>query len=119
MGIIILEDIHLYGKHGCYDEEAMLGGHYELDVYIKTDIRDAAASDELSDTIDYEQAYNYCVDIFSTRHNLLESLAYKMGTGLLKKFDSATAIRVKISKLHPPLPGKVGKSTVDYRTADY
>ena len=119
MATIALENIHLYGKHGCYDQEAVLGGHYELTVYVRTDISDAAKSDELRDTIDYEAVYNLCIDIFAERHNLLESLAYKMAKGIMKAFDEAKGVRVKLSKLHPPLPGKVGRSTVDFRTEDY
>lgn len=119
MATIALENIQLYGKHGCYDTEAVLGGHYILDVFIKADIEDAATTDELSKTIDYEQVYNFCIDIFGTRHNLIETLAYKMAEGLLDKFDEAIGIRVKISKIHPPLPGQVGKSTVDYCTINY
>ncbi len=119
MAIIALENIHLYGKHGCYDAEAMLGGHYEMNIYVKTDVREAAETDDLKHTIDYEAVYNYCIEIFSTRHNLLETLAYKMAHGLLKKYDSAHAVRVKLSKLHPPLPGQVERSTVDYSTPEF
>ena len=119
MATIALENIQLYGKHGCYDTEAILGGHYELDVFIKADIEEAANTDNLSKTIDYEQVYNYCIEIFSTRHNLIETLAFKMAEGLLDKFDEALGARVKISKIHPPLPGQVGKSTVDYRTVHF
>ncbi len=119
MAIIALENIHLYGKHGCYDAESMLGGHYELDVFIKTDIEQAALADDLEHTIDYEAVYNYCVEIFGTRHNLLEALAYKIANGILKKYESAIGVRVKLSKLHPPLPGQVEKSTVDYATSNY
>ena len=119
MATIALENIQLYGKHGCYDTEAILGGHYELDVFIKADIKDAATTDDLSKTIDYEKVYNFCIEIFSTRHNLIETLGYKMAEGLLDKFEEAIGVRVKISKIHPPLPGQVGKSTVDYSTINY
>ena len=119
MATIALENIHLYGKHGCYDAEAMLGGHYELDIFIRTDIEKAVHTDELEDTIDYEAVYNFCMEIFGTRHNLLETLAYKMAQGLMDKYDSAIGVRVKLSKLHPPLPGQVEKSTVDYQTNNF
>ena len=119
MATIALENIHLYGKHGCYDQEAMLGGHYELDIYVRTNISEAAKSDALEDTIDYEAVYNLCVDIFAERHNLLESLAHKMAHAIMDNFEDAKGVRVKLSKLHPPLPGKVGRSTVDFRTDKY
>jgi dihydroneopterin aldolase len=119
MAIIALENIQLYGKHGCYDTEAVLGGHYELDVFVKVDITEAAQSDDLTKTVDYEQVYNFCIEVFSTRHNLIESLAYQMAEGLLDQFDDALGVRVKISKIHPPLPGQVGKSTVDYHTVHF
>lgn len=114
MAIIALEEIHLYGQHGCYEAEAIIGGHYELSIYVETDVQQAAQSDSLDFTVDYESVYRYCVNIFSERHNLLESLAYKMAHGILASYPKAIHARIKLSKLHPPLQGKVGKSTVDY-----
>lgn len=119
MAIIALENIQLYGKHGCYESEALIGGHYELDIYVRASISRAAETDELEDTIDYEGVYNYCVDVFAERHNLLESLAFKMAEGLVQNFEDAIGVCVKISKIHPPLPGEVGKSYVEYTTSNY
>jgi len=119
MAIIALENIHLYGKHGCYEAEAMLGGHYELNIFIKTDIVRAAKTDDLAHTINYEEVYTFCTELFATRHDLLETLTHKMAHGLLNKYRMAEGVRIKLSKLHPPLPGQVEKSTVDYQTANY
>ncbi|MFM1893557.1 MAG: Dihydroneopterin aldolase, partial [Bacteroidota bacterium] len=35
------------------EEEARIGGHYLVDVDIKTDFTQAALNDSLSDTVDY------------------------------------------------------------------
>ena len=114
MARISIEKVHLYGKHGCYEAEAALGGHYELDVYIDTKIDKAAKSDKLEETIDYEKVYDLCLEIFGTRHNLLETLVYKMAHQIKDSFENVKRVRVDLAKLHPPLAGKVGNCTVSY-----
>ncbi len=114
MAIIALESIQLYGKHGCHESEAILGGHYELNISLETDIRAAGISDQIEDTIDYERVYALCLEVFEHRHQLLESLAYEMAHSLKKEFPSARRVEIKLSKLNPPMAGHVGKSTVIY-----
>jgi dihydroneopterin aldolase len=114
MATISIEKVHLYGKHGCYEAEATIGGHYELNVHITTDITKAAKKDELEHTVDYESVYELCVKIFGTRHKLLESLVYKMAHSIKDSFKDIKKVRVDLAKLHPPLAGQVGKCTVSY-----
>ncbi len=115
MGIIALESIQLFGKHGCHESEAILGGHYELNIRIETDINKAGKSDQLEDTIDYESVYALCLEIFELRHQLLESLTFEMAHGIKNAFMQANEVEVTLSKLNPPMAGHVGKSTVIYR----
>ncbi len=46
-----------YGHHGVLQEEHRIGGRYEVDVAMDLDVTDAAATDDLSLTVDYEKVY--------------------------------------------------------------
>jgi dihydroneopterin aldolase len=47
MGLIAVEGMQFYAHHGYHKEEQMLGGKYTVDVYLKTDFNEAAATDKL------------------------------------------------------------------------
>ena len=51
--IIEITGIKLYSYHGCLKEEAIIGGNYIVDVFIKTDFTKASKTDNLDQTIDY------------------------------------------------------------------
>jgi dihydroneopterin aldolase len=50
---ISVNHISVYAHHGCWDEEAVIGGEYSVDVCMTTDFTRAAETDDLSGTIDY------------------------------------------------------------------
>ena len=53
MGIISVEGIRVYAHHGHLPEEAVLGGHFIVNVWITSDTTDVEKSDSLQDTVDY------------------------------------------------------------------
>jgi dihydroneopterin aldolase len=60
MAIIALEGIRLHARHGYYPEEEILGTEFIIDVYVETDTNEAAKSDELIHTVNYETIYLIC-----------------------------------------------------------
>jgi dihydroneopterin aldolase len=57
MSLIGVEGLQFYSHHGYYKEEQVLGGKYVVDFYLNIDLSEAAASDQLTKTINYEQVY--------------------------------------------------------------
>jgi dihydroneopterin aldolase len=51
--VIEVNGIKLYAHHGCLQEEALIGGHYIVDIALLTDFQTAAETDELNQTVDY------------------------------------------------------------------
>ena len=47
MGKIQVNNIKVYGFHGCLEEEAKIGSEYRIDVEVKADLQKSAISDEL------------------------------------------------------------------------
>jgi len=120
MGLIAVEKMRFYAYHGFYSEEQKIGQYYLVDVYIRTDFEQAADEDSLSETINYETIYLAAKIEMNKPTRLLETLATRISDSLKNKFSNIEEIRVRVSKLQPPLGGEVGRTYVevhhDHRT---
>ena len=104
---IVLQGMTFYGYHGTKPEERALGQRFRVDVELETDLRRAAASDDLADTINYSRVYRMVREIVEgPSQNLMERLAETVASQLLDSFP-ADAVRVRITKVHPPIKGDV------------
>ena len=105
--IIEINQIRLYAHHGCLDEEAIIGSNYTVDVYIETDFTQSTKSDNLVDTVDYVTINQVVKNEMSVRANLLEHVAQRIVNAAKQACPEIKKIRVKISKLCPPINGDV------------
>lgn len=114
MGVILVTGIKCYAYHGCLEEESIIGGNYIVDIEIETDFEEAAATDDLSKTIDYVDAYEIVKEQMAIRSKLIEHVAKRIGDRLLKKNPRIQQVEVKLTKLNPPINGDVEKVSVLY-----
>jgi len=112
MAIILVEGIKLYAYHGCMKEEALIGGNYIVDVTIDADLSKPSRSDKLNDTIDYVTVSGIVQKEMATRSKLIEHVAKRILDRLKKRFPQTFSIKVKITKLNPPIPGEVDKVSI-------
>ncbi len=110
---INVEGIKLYAYHGCLREESKIGGNYIVDVYMETDFSAAAATDDLSQTIDYCEVYELVKAEMAIRSKLIEQVGQRIYNKLYCRFTTLTALRVKITKLLPPMNGNVEKVSIE------
>ncbi len=110
---IAVEGIKLYAYHGCLDEEGLIGGHYQVDVYMQTNFTEAAITDDLSKTIDYCAVYEIAKKEMAIRAKLIEDVAMRIHTTILKDFAMAQKARVRVTKFSPPMNGNVEKVYVE------
>ncbi|HUN29132.1 MAG TPA: dihydroneopterin aldolase [Alphaproteobacteria bacterium] len=76
MDRIVLRGIVAHGRHGAYPKERELSQPFQVDLELHLDLSAAAASDDLSDTIDYAGVQRRIVEIVQSRsYALLERLA--------------------------------------------
>ena len=101
MAIIAIEAIHITAHHGVYEAEKIAGNTFVVDVYLDADVRQAAASDALSDTLDYQAVYALVIEEMGIRANLLETLADRIGQRILASFPEVESARIRVSKLRP------------------
>ncbi|MGH2643927.1 MAG: dihydroneopterin aldolase [Chitinophagaceae bacterium] len=107
---ISLEEMKFRLGHGVYPEEKIIGNDFIVDVSVSID--DEGPVKHLSQTIDYEKVYEIICREMSKATSMLETLAYSCITQLKHDFPQSKTIKIKISKLHPPMKGEIGKSSV-------
>jgi dihydroneopterin aldolase len=110
---IAVEGIKLYAYHGCLDEEALIGGHYIVDVYMQTDFTEAAKTDDLTKTIDYCAVYEIAKKEMAIRSKLIEQVAMRIHQNIVNNFSTILKAKVRLTKLNPPMNGNVEKVYVE------
>lgn len=113
MDILALEGMEFFANHGYYSHEKENGGNYEVDVFLNLDLQKAGLSDDLEDTVNYETIYAIVEEVMNDSKNLIEHIAYQIVEQIALQFTEIESVRVKVTKLLPPLKGKVQKSTVE------
>jgi 7,8-dihydroneopterin aldolase/epimerase/oxygenase len=110
---INIEGIRFTGYHGCLPEEALIGGLYQVDVYITTDFTVAAQEDDLSKTIDYCQVFDISKREMAIRSQLIEQVCARIFTSLCNELPPLKSLRVKVTKFTPPMNGDVREVSVE------
>jgi dihydroneopterin aldolase len=105
MGQIALEGMEFFAFHGFYDEEQKIGNKYGIDLYIDTDLRRAAESDDLHQTVNYEVLYKLVLAEMKTPARLLEHLGHRIIDKVYDKFPFVQSVKVQVYKYNPPLGG--------------
>ncbi len=113
MAVIALEGMYFFARHGYYDEEQLVGNEFVVDVYITTRTTDAAVTDDLRETINYETVYTICQLVMKRPTRLLETVAERIGLGIRHQFGYIKSLKVRVRKNNPPLNGPVAAAWVE------
>ena len=110
---IILKGLAFYGYHGVMPEEGKVGCRFSLDVTCGLDLRPAAASDDVEQTISYELIFNIVRDAFSEhRFKLLEALAQHIVDRLFEAYSDIDWVQIRVAKPEAPIPVVTGEFAV-------
>ena len=96
-----LKDIKFFAKHGVYEEERKRGTQFAVDLHMEVKAPEAAASDDLSHTLDYQDAYKLVLEISTQRVQLLETIAHNIASSILDRFPAVMSARVRVKKRQP------------------
>jgi dihydroneopterin aldolase len=107
MGKITLEGMEFFAYHGCFKEEQLIGTRFTVDLCIETDTSAAEQSDHLHDTVNYVSLYNVVKTEMEQKSHLLEHLSQRILRALSNQFPVITGIDLIVSKLNPPVGGKM------------
>ena len=112
MGLIQIENMEFYAYHGCFKEEQIVGNRFLVDLTIETDMTVPSRTDSINDALNYQTAYDLVKIEMQKKSHLLEHIAGRILDVLHEKFNSIKKASVKVSKMNPPMGGKMDRVSV-------
>jgi dihydroneopterin aldolase len=113
MATIAIEGMQFYAYHGVYQYEKETGAHYTVDVYVTTNIKQAAKTDQVEDTINYERIFDLTSRIMQLPTNLIEKVCVDIMQQVKSTFEGIDGLRVRVTKHSPPIKGRVERVSVE------
>jgi len=107
LGTIKVKNIRIYAYHGCLAEEGKIGSDYRIDLSVKANLKKSSKTDQLNDTVDYVHLNKIVREEMAIRTKLLETVADKILDRILLEISLVDCVKVKVSKLNPPIGGNV------------
>ncbi|MGH2489096.1 MAG: dihydroneopterin aldolase, partial [Candidatus Limnocylindria bacterium] len=105
-GQVAIRGIRAQGRHGVGDDERARPQPFEVDVTLRADVFQAAASDQLDDTVDYAALQVVVTTrVQDESFHLIETLAGSIGRAILDRWPIVAEVEVAIRKPRAPLPG--------------
>jgi dihydroneopterin aldolase len=112
MGTIQIENMEFYAFHGHFKEEQIVGNKFLVDLAIETDMDIPMKSDSLKDAVNYQKAFEIVKFQMEKKSHLLEHIAGRIIDAIYDEMTGIIKVRVKVSKLNPPMGGKIGSVSV-------
>ena len=115
-GSVRLINAVFYAHHGVMQEEHRIGGRYEVDVSMEIDFEEAARTDDLTQTVDYEAIYKLVQRIVTeNRFYLIEKLAYLISCEVIDTYPIVREVEVTVRKPNPPVGGTCDRAEAVFR----
>jgi len=110
--ILEIIGMEFYSGIGCYKEEQIIGNRFLIDLQLKTDCSLPAISDNIKDALNYQLVYDLVKIEMQTNCCLIENAAKRILDKLFLNFNQLNEVTIKLSKLNPPLGGKLEKVSI-------
>jgi dihydroneopterin aldolase len=118
MALISLENMEFFSYHGCFAEEQLIGTRFLVTLIVETDTSDAAMDDDLHKTINYVTLFQITKKEMDEKSKLLENVSLRILTSIMEQFPAIKWVKVKISKMNPPIGGKAESVSVTLTSDD-
>lgn len=102
---IVISDLRMQGFHGVFDQERIVGSTFVYNIAIDYDFMEAAATDDLTKTINYAEVVDIVKQQNAQPSRLIENVAWRIDRALRDKFCSIGRMTISVNKLNPPISG--------------
>lgn len=100
---VFVENLGIHGFHGLIPAEKTLGQKFYADIECKV-AREGTPSDTMEDAVDYGKLCDLAHEISASGpFNLIETLAERIGQGVMERFPLVAHVRVRIRKPKAPI----------------
>ncbi|MBP3356316.1 MAG: dihydroneopterin aldolase [Rikenellaceae bacterium] len=112
MYVIELENMEFRAFHGCYELERKVGNRFSVDVVIESEETGTGRSDDLAGAVNYLTVYRTVAEQMEITSHTLERVCTRIIDALLERWPQVVGVKAKVSKLAPPLGGKIERVSV-------
>ena len=84
-----------------------------MDIYMRLNIDEAAETDDLKKTVNYEEIYQLTKNEMEVHARLIEHVCKRILDRVKKKYPNVENVKVRVSKHNPPLKGQVDRVYVE------
>ncbi len=109
---INLDRMEFHAYHGCYDLEQQVGNHFTVDLELTTELGAVAAKDDVRLAVNYLTVYELVREQMQVTQRTIERVAANIITAIDTAFPQVSRVRCTVTKIAPPLGGKVGSVSV-------
>lgn len=110
--LIRLDRMEFHAFHGCYDLEQKVGNRFTVDLEITSRLGDIAADDDVGKAVNYLAVYETVAAQMRVTQRTVERVAMNIIGALYAVFPQIRHIKCTVSKLAPPLGGKLEKVSI-------
>ena len=111
MGLITVEGIRVFAYHGHLPEEAKLGGHFIVNVWVTADTSEVEKTDDLNDTVDYARIIDIVKEQMAIRSDMIEHPAKRIIDAILP-LNKVQKVKVEVEKTAPPIDATFDKISI-------
>ena len=104
--------MEFHAFHGCYDLEQLSGSHFEVALEITTPLGKVAESDDVTLAVNYLTVYEVVREQMRITQHTIERVAQNIITALCDRFEQIVSVKCTVTKIAPPLGGKVRRVSV-------
>lgn len=110
---IFVNDIQLHAYHGVMPQEQLTGNDYLISVSAQYPIYKAIITDDVQHTLNYAMVYDIVKEEMGISSKLVEHVAGRIAQHLMKQFADISAVRVRVTKLNPPMGAQCAGAGVE------
>lgn len=111
---VSLKEARFYAPIGYYEEEQVLGNEFFVSIDVCFPFLNAE-TENLKNTLNYEELYQITAGVMQPKRKLLESAALEILDQIREKVSHAVTIEVVIRKSNPPFGGDLSYSQVSLK----
>lgn len=109
---ILLERMEFRALHGCYELERKVGNRFTVDLELTAELGNVAAEDSVEQAVNYLTVYEIVREQMRVTQRTIERVAQNIIDALYTAFPQLRHVKCKVSKLAPPLGGKLDRVSV-------
>lgn len=102
-GIIEINGLRLFARHGVYEQERINGNLFELSVHLVYPFDRAMLTDGIADTLDYTGVIDIVRKEMDIPSDLLEHVVGRIYRALTASFPLIKGGMIRLAKINPPI----------------